>query len=54
MDDLESLMWTIGYCVLTGDVALAREYAADYALLRDGRLTSDELIATVRARFEVA
>lgn len=54
MEKMELAETMIVYFVMRGEVASAREYATDLALLRDARLTGDELLASVDAYLEVA
>lgn len=54
MDRRELAETMIVYHVMRGDIASAREYATDYALLRDAQLTVDELLTSVDAYLEVA
>lgn len=54
MDALEIARRMITTCMLRGNVALAREYAVEYAAARDDRMTDDEVLAATSARLEVA
>lgn len=54
MDALEIAERMITICILRGNVALAREYATEYAAARDDRMTSDELSTSVKAWTDAA